>query len=52
MLYILKNNIILKLSKENTKLSLDQAYEILNDNNFNNINVVDVRVKNQIILND
>ncbi len=48
----LKNNVILKLSKENTKLSLDQAHEILNDNNFNNIDVIDARVKNQIILND
>tara|TARA_A100001015_G_scaffold311689_1_gene415412 strand:+ start:168 stop:839 length:672 start_codon:yes stop_codon:yes gene_type:complete len=48
----LKNNIILKLSKDHTKLSLDQAFELLNDNNFNDINVVDARIKNQIILND
>ena len=48
----LKNNIILKLSKDHTKLSLDQAFEILNDNNFNNIKVVDARIQNQIILND
>ena len=48
----LKNNIILKLSKNHTKLSLDQAFTILNDNNFNNIKVVDARIKNQIILND
>ena len=48
----LKNNIILKLSKSHTKLSLDQAFTILNDNNFNNIKVVDARIKNQIILND
>ena len=48
----LKNNIILKLSKDNTKLSLDQAFEILNDSNFKDIKVVDARVKNQIILND
>ena len=48
----LKNNIILKLSKDHTKLSLDQAFELLNDNNFNNIKVVDARIKNQIILND
>ena len=37
----LKNNVILKLSKDHTKLSLDQAFEILNDNNFNDIKVVD-----------
>ena len=48
----LKNNIILKLSKDHTRLSLDQAYEILNGKNFNNIKFVDVRIKNQIILND
>ena len=47
-----KNNIILKLSKDNTQLSLDQAFEIINDKNFNNIKVVDARIKNQIILND
>ena len=48
----LKNNVILKLSKDHTKLSLDQAFEIINDNNFNDIKVVDARIKNQIILND
>ena len=48
----LKNNIILKLSKDHARLSLDQAFEILNDNNFKNIKVVDARIKNQIILND
>jgi len=48
----LKNDIILKLSKDHTRLSLDQAYELLNDNNFNDIKVVDARIKNQIILND
>ena len=48
----LKNNVILKLSKNHTKLSLDQAFEFLNDNNFNDVKVVDARIKNQIILND
>ena len=48
----LKNNIIIKLSKDHARLSLDQAFEILNDNNFNGIKVVDARIKNQIILND
>ena len=48
----LKNNIILKLSKDYTRLSLDQAFEFLNDNNFNGIKIVDARIKNQIILND
>ena len=48
----LKNNVILKLSKDYTKLSLNQAFEILNDNNFKNLKVIDARIKNQIILND
>ena len=48
----LKNNVILKLSKDHTKLSLNQAFELLNDNQFNIIKVVDARIKNQIILND
>ena len=48
----LKNNLILKLSKKHTKLSLDQALEIINDDNFNDIKVVDARIINQIILND
>ena len=48
----LKNNVILKLSKDHTKLSLNQAFEILNDNNFKNLKVIDARIKNQIILND
>ena len=48
----LKNSIILKLSKEHTKLSLDQAFEFLNDNSFKAIEVVDARIKNQIILNE
>ena len=48
----LKNNVILKLSKDHTKLSLDQAFELLNDNNFRHIKIIDARIKNQIILND
>ncbi len=48
----LENNIILKLSKDHTKLSLDQAFEVLNDNNFNDVNIIDARIKNQIIIND
>tara|TARA_B100000989_G_scaffold286279_1_gene254771 strand:+ start:31 stop:702 length:672 start_codon:yes stop_codon:yes gene_type:complete len=48
----LKNNIILKLSKDHTRLSLDQAFKLLNNNKFNGIKVIDARIKNQIILND
>ena len=48
----LKNNVIVKLSKDHTKLSLDQVFELINDKNFKDIKVVDARIKNQIILND
>ena len=48
----LENNVILKLSKDHTKLSLNQAFELINDKNFKDIKVVDARIKNQIILND
>ena len=48
----LKNKIILKLSKDLTRFSLDEVFEILNDKNFNDIKVVDARIQNQIILND
>ena len=48
----LKNKTILKLSKDLTQFSLNEVFEILNDKNFNNIKVVDARIKNQIILND
>ena len=48
----LKNNIVLKLSKDHTILSLNQAFEFLTENNFNDFKIVDVRIKNQIILND
>ena len=47
-----KNNIILKLSKNHVRLSLDQAFKLLNDNNFRHIKIIDARIKNQIILND
>ena len=48
----LKNNIILKLSKNNPMLSLDNAFEILNNQNFNNVKIIDARIDNQVILND
>ena len=48
----LNNNILIKLSKENVKDSLDDAIEFLNNSEFTNIKVIDARIKNQIILND
>ena len=48
----LNNNIILKLPEENIKDSLDSAYEFLKEKNFDDNKIIDLRVKNQIIVND
>ena len=48
----LKNDIVLKLSKDKPKLSLDNAFEILNHKDFKSVKIVDARVNNQIILNE
>ena len=48
----LKNNILIKLSKDNLKESLNNAFKFMNDINLENLKVIDARIKNQIILND
>tara|TARA_Y100000996_G_scaffold336085_1_gene272629 strand:+ start:302 stop:973 length:672 start_codon:yes stop_codon:yes gene_type:complete len=48
----LKNNVIIKLSKENTEKSLNDAIIFLNENKSKKIKIVDARINNQIILND
>ncbi len=48
----LEDNVILKLSKYNLKNSLDNTFEILKDSKFENIKIIDSRVKDQIIIND
>ena len=48
----LKNNIIIKLSKNNPKNSLKLAFKFLYENDLENIRTIDARIKNQIILND
>ena len=48
----LNNNIIIKLSKNNPEESLKLAYEFLHNSDFIDINIIDARIKNQIILND
>jgi len=48
----LTNNILIKLSKNNVKDSLDNVYNFLNNKNLKNIKVIDSRIKNQVILND
>ena len=48
----LKNNIILKLPKDNVKKSLNDIFQFLKNNNLNRTKIIDARVKNQIIIND
>ena len=47
----LKNNVVIKLSNTNLKKSLDRAYRFLNDNSFQNIKIIDVRINDQVIIN-
>ena len=48
----LKNNIILKLPKDNVKKSLNDIFQFLKNINLNRMKTIDARVKNQIIIND
>ena len=48
----LRNNTIIKLPNNNTNLALNIALEFLYNNEFNDIKIIDARIKNQIILND
>tara|TARA_Y100000591_G_scaffold142531_1_gene122464 strand:- start:182 stop:853 length:672 start_codon:yes stop_codon:yes gene_type:complete len=48
----LKNNILIKLSKENTKNSLDDAFIFLSQNVSSKSIIIDARVSNQIIIDD
>ena len=48
----LKNKIVLKLPKQNIKRSLDIIFELMNNSNFKNKKIIDMRIQNQIIIND
>ena len=48
----LKNNILIKLPKNKINDSLDYAFDFMKNNNIYDFRVIDLRVKNQIILND
>ena len=48
----LKNNTLLKLPKHNIKTSIDNAFEFIGDENFQDGKIVDARILNQIIIND
>jgi|TARA_B100001057_G_scaffold171481_2_gene172296 cell division protein FtsQ len=45
------NNVLIKLSEKNVEQNLELVYEFLNNNNFGDIKIIDVRIENQIILN-
>ena len=46
----LSNQVLLKLSKKDIKVSLDHAFEFLNNTNFKKIKLIDARIKNQITI--
>ena len=48
----LKNNILLKLSNNSATSSLDYAHKFLENNNIGKFNIIDIRIDNQIILNE
>ena len=48
----LKNNILLKLSNNSVISSLDYAHEFLENNSIGKFTTIDIRIGNQIILNE
>ena len=46
----LKNNIFVKLPKDNVKESLNLSYKFLNEKNLQDINLIDTRFKNQVVI--
>ena len=46
------SDILIKLPKEKLKESLDLSLDLLNNEKFDNIKLIDVRQKNQVIIND
>ena len=48
----LENNILLKLPKNNIKISLNNFFEFINHSNFLENKIIDIRIENQIIVNE
>ena len=46
------SGVIIKLPRDKLKESFDLTLRILNQNNFNQIEIIDVRQKNQVIINE
>ena len=51
-LEISKRNVLIKLPQDYNEETFDEVFELINNTNFEKFKIVDVRVKNQIILND
>ncbi len=49
---MMKNNILIKLPNDLTIETLDNIYKFLESYNLDKLNVIDIRIKNQIILNE
>ena len=47
-----RSGVIIKLPRDKLKESFDLTLRILNKNNFNQIEIIDVRQKNQVIINE
>ena len=45
------NGILIKLPRKKIKESLDLSVTILNDNNFEDIRIIDLRQRDQVIIN-
>ena len=48
----LKNNILIKLSRDNVEKALNNVYLFLDKENDNSIKIIDARIQNQIITNE
>ena len=48
----IENGVLIKLSKQNTELSLNNEFLFLNNKKFNKNLIVDARVKNQIVIHE
>ncbi len=48
----LKNKILIKLPENQINDSLDYAFDFMKNNNIDDFGIIDLRIKNQIILND
>ena len=48
----LKNDILIKLPENKINDSLDYAFDFMKNNNIYDFNIIDLRIKNQIILNE